>query len=127
MVSAIDSRRAADAAAGLDLLIGARRPVRRRGGVGRTDGRARTSRGHGAGPVDHGDQSRSFLAPQSASTMLTQISVGNLENASGARSATTHRVVGDPCDASGLTSSTARTYAKGRTVANGLIFEGFPN
>ena len=127
MVSAIDSRRAADAAAGLDLLIGARQPLRRRGGVGRPDGRARTSRGHGAGPVDHGDQSHSFLAPQSASTMLTQISAGLQDYATWARSANTHRAVGYASDASGLTSSTARTYAKGRTVANGLIFEGFPN
>ena len=77
--------------------------------------------------MDHGDQSHSFRAPQSASTMVTQISAGNQDPASQARSANTHRAVGYASDASGLTSSTARTYAKGRTVANGLIFEGFSN
>ena len=74
--------------------------------------------------LDHFD---SFLAPRSTSTMVTQITAPAEEDASRWISAITHRAVGYASDASGLTSSTARTYAKGRTVANGLIFEGFSN
>ena len=100
--------------------------MRRRGGSGRTDGRARTSRGHGAGPVEHGDQSRSFPAPRSTSTMVTQIHPGHQVCASDLISAITHRVVGYAWDGSSLTLGTHTNYSGGRTVADGLIFEGFP-
>ena len=81
----------------------------RHGGGGRPEEGARTSRGHGASPVEHGDQSRSFLAPRLTSTMVTQISAPGQTLATWSRSANTHRVVGYACDAAGPTSGTART------------------
>ena len=58
--------------------------------------------------------------------MVTQITSAAEEDASQARSAITHRVVGYAWDGSSLTLGTHTNYSGGRTVADGLIFEGFP-
>ena len=73
--------------------------------------------------LDHFD---SFLAPRSTSTMVTQITAPAEEDASHARSAITHRVVGYACDGSSPTLGIHTNYTGGRTVAKDLIFEGLP-
>ena len=73
--------------------------------------------------LDHFD---SFLAPRSTSTMVTQITAPAEEDASHARSAITHRVVGYACDGSSPTLGIHSNYTGGRTVAKDLIFEGLP-
>ena len=58
--------------------------------------------------------------------MVTQISPPAEDYASDLISAITHRVVGYACDGSSPTLGTHTNYSGGRTVADGLIFEGFP-
>ena len=58
--------------------------------------------------------------------MVTQISPAAEEDASQARSAITHRVVGYAWDGSSLTLGTHTNYSGGRTVAKDLVFEGLP-